>query len=133
MPNELKRNEKHLNESEEKYKLILDNANDLITIINENLKHEYINEKAYFELLGYSREDIIGKIKDIEYDKNDLIGTTFTIEFGSLDDISNYTTSMDRETRQMTITKLTDEEYQEKLDERESAIAEYWDYESLTN
>ena len=61
MPNELKRNEKHLRESEEKYKLILDNANDLITIINENLEHEYINEKAYFELLGYTKENIIGK------------------------------------------------------------------------
>lgn len=54
-------NEKKLKESEEKYKLILENANDLITIINENLEHEYINEKAYFELLGYTKEDIIGK------------------------------------------------------------------------
>ena len=61
MPNEYKRNEKQLRESEEKYKLILENANDLITIINENLEHEYINEKAYFDLLGYSKEDIIGK------------------------------------------------------------------------
>ncbi|MFW9877840.1 MAG: PAS domain S-box protein [Candidatus Thorarchaeota archaeon] len=43
----------------EKYKLILDNAPDLITIINENLQHEFINEKAYNKLLGYSREDII--------------------------------------------------------------------------
>ena len=54
-------NEKRLTESEEKYKLILDNANDLITFINENFEHEYINEKAYFDLLGYSKEDIIGK------------------------------------------------------------------------
>ncbi len=53
--------EKRLKESEEKYKLILENVNDLITIINENLEHEYINEKAYFDLLGYSKEDIIGK------------------------------------------------------------------------
>ncbi len=61
MPGDPKRNEKKLKGSEEKYKLILDNANDLITIINENLKHEYINEKAYFDLLGYNKEDIIGK------------------------------------------------------------------------
>ncbi|MFX1568817.1 MAG: ATP-binding protein [Promethearchaeota archaeon] len=51
---------KQLTESEEKYKLILDNANDLITIINEDLVHEYINEKAYHELLGYKNNDIIG-------------------------------------------------------------------------
>ncbi|NVM38447.1 MAG: PAS domain S-box protein, partial [Candidatus Lokiarchaeota archaeon] len=53
--------EKRLKESEEKYKLILDNATDLITIINENFEHEYVNEKTYFDLLGYSKEDIIGK------------------------------------------------------------------------
>lgn len=56
-----KQNERQLNGTEEKYKLILDNANDLITIISENLEHEYINEKAYFNLLGYKKEDIIGK------------------------------------------------------------------------
>ncbi len=61
MPEESKRNEKQLSKSEETYKLILDNANDLITIINENLIYEYINEKAYFDLLGYNKEDIIGK------------------------------------------------------------------------
>lgn len=58
---EIKENEKKLHEAEEKYKLILDNANDLIIIINENLQHEYINEKAYSKLLGYSKEDIIGR------------------------------------------------------------------------
>ncbi|MEE9376691.1 MAG: PAS domain-containing sensor histidine kinase [Candidatus Lokiarchaeia archaeon] len=61
MSEEFKQNDGLLRESEEKYKLILENANDLITIINENLEHEYINEKAYFDLLGYSKDDIIGK------------------------------------------------------------------------
>lgn len=61
MPIEPERNEKILKEPEEKYKLILDNANDLITIINKKFIHEYLNEKAYFDLLGYSEEDIIGK------------------------------------------------------------------------
>ena len=60
MPNNLDRNEEKINGTEEKYKMILDNANDLITIINEKFVHEYINEKAYFDLLGYSKEDIIG-------------------------------------------------------------------------
>jgi PAS domain S-box-containing protein len=52
--------ERRLKQSEEKFKFILDNANDLITIINENLEHEYINEQAYFNLLGYSKKNIIG-------------------------------------------------------------------------
>lgn len=58
---ERKKIEEKLEKSEEKYKLILENANDLITIINEKLIHEYINEKAYFNILGYKSEDIIGK------------------------------------------------------------------------
>jgi len=45
----------------EKYKLILDNSNDLIAILNQDFEHEYINESAYLNILGYSKEDIIGK------------------------------------------------------------------------
>ncbi|MCK4370955.1 MAG: PAS domain S-box protein, partial [Candidatus Lokiarchaeota archaeon] len=44
-----------------KYKLILDNSNDLIAILNKDFEHEYINERAYLNILGYSKEDIIGK------------------------------------------------------------------------
>ncbi|MFX1343566.1 MAG: PAS domain S-box protein [Promethearchaeota archaeon] len=57
---DIKETEQKIQKAEEKYKLILENANDLITIINENLQHEYINEKVYYNLLGYSGEDIIG-------------------------------------------------------------------------
>ncbi len=58
---EKKEAEQKLKESEEKYRLISENANDLITIINQEFKHEYINEQAYINILGYSNEDIIGK------------------------------------------------------------------------
>ncbi len=61
MPLEHKESEKFVNQSEEKFKMILENTNDLITIINEEFRHEYINEKTYFNLLGYKEEDIIGK------------------------------------------------------------------------
>ncbi|MFX0138874.1 MAG: PAS domain-containing protein, partial [Candidatus Hodarchaeota archaeon] len=40
--------------------LIMENVNDLITIINKNFQHEYINENAYFNLLGYKKEEILG-------------------------------------------------------------------------
>ncbi|MFX1392698.1 MAG: PAS domain S-box protein [Promethearchaeota archaeon] len=52
---------KNLEQSKERFQLITENANDLITIINQEFKHEYINEQAYFKKLGYSKEDIIGK------------------------------------------------------------------------
>ena len=47
---------------EKKFKLILDNSNDLIAILNKDFEHEYINENAYLNILGYSKEDIIGKL-----------------------------------------------------------------------
>jgi PAS domain S-box-containing protein len=50
-----------LRESEEKYRLISENAHDLIVILNEKLEAEYVNEQAYQKILGYSREDVIGK------------------------------------------------------------------------
>jgi len=79
---EPKRNEKQLKKSEEKYKLILDNANDLITIINENFEHEYINEKAYFELLGYTKEEIIGKTPLTPLHPDDVKIATQTLRDG---------------------------------------------------
>ncbi|MFX1325349.1 MAG: PAS domain-containing protein [Promethearchaeota archaeon] len=38
-----------------------ENADDLIAVFNKNLEHEYINEIAYEQILGYSNIDIIGK------------------------------------------------------------------------
>jgi PAS domain S-box-containing protein len=53
--------EKKLKLSEERYRLISENANDLISILNQNLKFEYINEKPCLLTLGYSRDEIIGE------------------------------------------------------------------------
>jgi len=53
--------EQLLKESKERYRMIIENANDLITILNHNFKHEYINEKAYIKQTGFSKKDIIGK------------------------------------------------------------------------
>lgn len=55
--------EKKLEESEQKYRLISENANDLIAILNPEYKHEFINEQTYKKLLGYSNEDMLGKRK----------------------------------------------------------------------
>jgi ABC-type antimicrobial peptide transport system permease subunit len=74
----------------------------------------------------------IEKTEAIEYSKNDLIGKTFTISFGGLDSIKDYTTSMDRDTRTMTITKLSDDDYNKKVQERKDAISKYWDYNKIS-
>ncbi|MFX0082383.1 MAG: PAS domain S-box protein [Candidatus Hodarchaeota archaeon] len=56
-----KQAEQKLKESEEKYRLISETAYDLIGVLNKKFKHEYINETAFRQILGYSREDILGK------------------------------------------------------------------------
>jgi len=43
------------------YLILSNNVNDLICIINLNLEIEFVNEKVYLKLLGYSLEDLIGK------------------------------------------------------------------------
>ena len=54
---------KKLKESEEKHRLISENANDLITILNQKFEHEYINEETYLKILGYSNDDMLGKTR----------------------------------------------------------------------
>ncbi|MFX0073494.1 MAG: PAS domain S-box protein, partial [Candidatus Hermodarchaeota archaeon] len=57
---ERKKAEMKLKESEEKYKLITENVNDLITIVNKNFIYEYINEMIHKKQRGMSNEDLIG-------------------------------------------------------------------------
>jgi len=58
---DLKNTQKKIKESEEKYRLLSENAHDLITVADNDLKIDYINEKAHKRLMGYSSEDLIGK------------------------------------------------------------------------
>lgn len=70
------------------------------------------------------------KTRAVEYDKDSLLGSEFTIEFGGLDDIQTYT--MDRGDSGSVFKKLTEEDIETKRQERESAISEYWDYEKIS-
>ncbi|MEJ2250763.1 MAG: PAS domain-containing protein, partial [Candidatus Lokiarchaeota archaeon] len=53
--------EEDLKRSKEKLKIITENANDLIYILNEHLEFEYINESVFKRKMGYSNQDLIGK------------------------------------------------------------------------
>ncbi|MFX1418276.1 MAG: PAS domain S-box protein [Promethearchaeota archaeon] len=55
-------NPKNFIDLEEKYKLIVDNANDLIAILDKDFKHEFINKNAYLNLLGYKEDEVIGTL-----------------------------------------------------------------------
>ncbi len=50
-----------LKRSEERYKLISENAYDLISILNQNLQIEYANKQPWLRTLGYTNNEIIGK------------------------------------------------------------------------
>jgi len=70
------------------------------------------------------------KTEAITYDKDSLMGTTFTMQIGGLDTIQDYT--IDRSSGTMVIRKLTDEEMATKVEERKTAISTYWNYDQIS-
>ncbi len=84
--------EQKIKESEEKYRLITENANDLISILNENMKFEFINERIYLKILGYSKDELIGKnpINLIHPDDLEFIVKTFKKVFETEEERAEY-------------------------------------------
>ena len=67
---ERKISEKKLRESEEKYRNIVETANEGIAVLNIEGKHTYVNKKMS-DMLGYSEKELSGKfVKDLVKDAN---------------------------------------------------------------
>ena len=62
--------EKTLKDSEIKYRLITENANDLIRVLDKNFNIEFLNEKTHQKVLGYSKDELLNK-KDISFNHPD--------------------------------------------------------------
>lgn len=60
MQGEVRRRTDSLEKSHRKFRMITDNAYDLITIVTPEGDYEYLNS-AYHRVLGYSREDMTGQ------------------------------------------------------------------------
>jgi PAS domain S-box-containing protein len=54
--------EQELREAERNFLLISENSDDLIAILDKDFKHIFINKKAYFNILGYTEEEVMGKL-----------------------------------------------------------------------
>ena len=80
--NVYKRNlaEQKLLESEEKYYQITENLYDVILVLNENFKVDYVNELPLFRIGGYHRNDLIGQdcIKFIHADDLETVIDEFS-------------------------------------------------------
>lgn len=71
--------ERMLRTSEENYRLISENANDLIRVFNDKFEFEYINESVHQNLLGYTKADMLGILSLVfvhPQDRRDVIRAT---------------------------------------------------------
>ncbi len=69
---ERKKNQSALKESEEKYRTLMESMNEVVMMIDNKDRIQYVNNK-FKEKLGYSQEEIIGEIGfKFLYDENQL-------------------------------------------------------------
>jgi len=75
--------EQRLKESEEKYRLITENLNEIIGVFSVKGTLEYINEDAHEHVLGYTKEDLLGTrpFDLIHPDDRDSVVKTFQAAF----------------------------------------------------
>ena len=72
-----------LRESEEKYRLISENSDDLIAVYNEDGKIEYINAETHSRILGYNPEVFIDKsFRDTLVHEDDKVFAATSVKKG---------------------------------------------------
>ncbi|MFA6391523.1 MAG: FtsX-like permease family protein [Patescibacteria group bacterium] len=69
------------------------------------------------------------KTEALDYEKDDLVGSVITIEFGGLADVQTF--EQEFTGSGILFRKLTDEQIQTAENERAEAIDKYWDYEKI--
>ena len=69
---EIKKAGEALRQSEEKYRTLLENMNEVVIMVDDHDKVQYVNKK-FTNKLGYSQEEILGKSSyTLLYDPNDI-------------------------------------------------------------
>ncbi|TFG05052.1 MAG: PAS domain S-box protein [Promethearchaeota archaeon] len=81
---ESKIKEQKLKEAEAKYRIITENAHDMIAIFNRNNEYEYINEAPHQRILGYLKEELIGTSIVALIHPNDLKTVETSVKRGFL-------------------------------------------------
>ncbi|MBD3213958.1 MAG: PAS domain S-box protein [Candidatus Lokiarchaeota archaeon] len=61
LENKIKKKIVQAKETEKKYRLISENVNDLIGVLNRSFEYEYLNENTFMHTLGYGRDDLLGE------------------------------------------------------------------------
>ncbi len=75
-----------LNESEQKYKVLIDNMYDLVLNVDKNYNIVFINNQIN-EMLGYDKEEIVGK---------NLFHLTHILTFENIEDINNLYSNLEK-------------------------------------
>jgi PAS domain S-box-containing protein len=61
LKNKIKKKIVQVKQAEKKYRLISENVNDLIGVLNHAFEYEYINENTFLHTLGYNKDDLLGE------------------------------------------------------------------------